>query len=259
MSEAADFRDDETRSSAPDAAERARQAARVLAAERHQAPPRLSGRSAYSIFVGVMKLLLPLLAVGLIVLVVLWPRLQSDDGDFRFSVGQVSSEDENGSVMINPRYEGLDDSGQPFTVTADSANQVPGREFVIDLTRPKGDMVAEDGAWLAISAERGRYDREGQLVDLTGTVSLFHDRGYELLTERLAVDLASGLAVSDLPVHGQGPFGFVDSEGMRVESRGAVVHFTGKSKMVFYEAPSSPAETKPNPAEAKPGPAETKQ
>jgi lipopolysaccharide export system protein LptC len=235
MSEAADLQSIK----APDAKQRAR----ALASERLPPPPRLSGRSAYSIFVGVMKLLLPLLALGLIALVVLWPRLQSDDGDFRFSVGQVDTQDENGSVMINPRYEGLDDAGNPFTVTADNASQVPGQEFIIDLTHPKGDMVGEDGAWLAISANQGRYDREGQSVDLTGTVSLFHDRGYELLTEELAVDLGNGVAVSELPVHGQGPFGFVDSQGMRVEQRGAVVHFTGKSKMVFYEAPTNPAET----------------
>ena len=41
-------------------------------------PPRLSGRNGYSLFVTSMKLLLPALATGLVLLVVAWPQIIAD-------------------------------------------------------------------------------------------------------------------------------------------------------------------------------------
>src|SRR3546814_7980322 len=41
-------------------------------------PPRLSGRNSYSLFVTSMKVVLPALAAGLVLLVVAWPQIMPD-------------------------------------------------------------------------------------------------------------------------------------------------------------------------------------
>ena len=84
---------------------------------------RVKASPGYSRFVSMMKLLLPLLGLGLVVTLVVWPsEFQKATG---FHLTYVSS-DADGSVdltMLRPRYLGTDTRNQPFVVTADSATQ----------------------------------------------------------------------------------------------------------------------------------------
>jgi lipopolysaccharide export system protein LptC len=197
-------------------------------------PPRLSGRNSYSIFVGFLKVLLPALAVALILLVVIWPQLGRDARDFRIRVSDISLEQADSLTMLNARFEGLDDKNQPFTLTADEATQTTDDENLIRLELPKGDITLEDGSWLAMAAREGRYRRDAQVLELSGEVTLFHDRGFELRTQAVRVDLEAGVAQGSQTVEGQGPFGNLVAEGFEVLDRGARIVFTGRSRAVFY-------------------------
>jgi lipopolysaccharide export system protein LptC len=197
-------------------------------------PPRLSGRNSYSIFVGFLKVLLPALAVALILLVVIWPQLSRDSRDFRIRVSDTSLEQADSLTMLNARFEGVDDKDQPFTLTADEATQTTDDENLIRLELPKGDITLEDGTWLAMTAREGRYRRDTQVLELSGEVTLFHDRGFELRTQAARVDLEAGIAEGSETVEGQGPFGDLVAEGFEVLDRGARVLFTGRSRAVLY-------------------------
>ena len=197
-------------------------------------PPRLSGRNGYSIFVGCMKVLLPAIAVALILLIVVWPQIDSDDSRFRIKVSDLTADLAENLSMLNARFDGLDDKNQPFSVTADEAIQTPDRANIIDLAFPKADISLKDGAWLAMEAEKGTFDRDAKTLELNGGVTLFHDKGYELKTETVRIDLEASTAESFNIVTGQGPFGSIKSQGVRVLERGDQVYFMGKSKMVLY-------------------------
>lgn len=197
-------------------------------------PPRLSGRNPYSIFVGWMKVVLPALAVALVLLVIVWPQLKLYEGRFRIRVSDISLEQADRLTMLNARYEGLDDKQQPFVLTADQATQSSDNKDLIDLEMPKGDITMNDGAWLAMDAQEGRYNRDSELLDLQGDVILFHDRGFELRSQSAQVDLAAGTAEGQEATEGQGPSGSSLSEGFQVLERGDVLIFTGKSRLTLY-------------------------
>jgi lipopolysaccharide export system protein LptC len=69
------------------------------------------------------------------------------------------------------------------------------------------------------------------VLDLEDGVTLFHDQGYEMKTESAKIFMSEGRVVSRRPVESQGPSGSIQSEGLRVEDRGAVVVFTGRAHM----------------------------
>ena len=199
----------------------------------HQAdapPPRLSGRNRYSIFVGCMKVVLPATAAALILLIVVWPQLDSGDSRFRIRVSDLSAGLADNLSMLNARFDGLDDKNQPFSVTADEASQTPGLNNIIDLAFPKADITLEDGAWLAVEAQEGTYDRDSKVLKLSGNVSLFHDKGYELTTDNVRVDLEASIAEGFEIVTGQGPFGSIESQGFRVLERGEQGVFHGQEQ-----------------------------
>lgn len=196
-------------------------------------PPRFSGRNRYSLFVGLMKVVLPAIAAALILLVIAWPQLTFKDDRFRLGMGRLTLDQADSLTMLNARYQGVDERRQPYTITADMATQSRQDDDLIDLELPKGDMTLSDGAWLALNARSGEYRRSAEILDLSGGVSLFHDRGFELRSESARINLDGGTAEGRQPVQGQSAFGTVDAEGFRVLDRGQTIIFTGKSRLIL--------------------------
>ena len=197
-------------------------------------PPRLSGRSTYSLYVSAMKVLLPALATAMIILLIAWSHFSPEDALFGTDGIKNPAQQAENLSMINARYSGVDDQNQPFTVTADMATQARSDENRIDLQLPGADISMKDGAWLALTAKVGHYDRKAELLDLEGEVNLFHDQGFEMHSEYARIDLKAGTAEGNLPVQGQGPLGILNAEGFKIFDRGARVIFTGKSSMTIY-------------------------
>lgn len=197
-------------------------------------PPRLSVGNPYSMFVGLMKVVLPAMAAALILLVIAWPKLMLEEDRFRVGVSLLSPDQVDNLSMLNARFEGIDEKSQPYTITANMASQSGVDEDLVDLDLPKADITLADGTWLALTARTGQYRREGKQLDLHGSVSLFHDKGFELRSEFARIDLAASTAEGDRPVEGQGAAGRIHAEGFRVLDRGQRIVFTGKSRLVIY-------------------------
>ncbi|MEM7168736.1 MAG: LPS export ABC transporter periplasmic protein LptC [Pseudomonadota bacterium] len=197
-------------------------------------PPRLSMRNSYSQFVSSLKVILPATAVALIILVAVWPYVVTKESGFRVQAIKNPMEEAQNLNMINARFSGFDEKSQPFNITADMASQEQGNSEQIDLQLPKADIELRDGSWLALTAKKGHYDQEKEILDLVGSVNLFHDKGFEMRTESAQVSLKDGSAQGDVPVEGQGPMGTLTAEGFEIVDRGAVILFTGKSHMTLY-------------------------
>lgn len=189
---------------------------------------------AYSRFVSLMKFLLPGIALLLIVLVVAWPHINTTDLGFRLGVTVLKLTGADDPSMINPRYVGTDSDNQPFSITADMARNITDAGAKITLVMPKADITLEDGTWLVLTANDGLYSRTEKMLNLAGSVNLYHDSGYEFRTDRAAIDLAAGTAESNDPVQGQGPFGHLQAAGFRMVNKGKVIHFLGKSKLTLH-------------------------
>ena len=74
----------------------------------------------------------------------------------------------------------------------------------IELDSPQADITLQDGSWITVTANSGRFDRAAEQLSLDGDVNLFHDDGMEMRTELARVDLQESLAWGDQPVEGQG-------------------------------------------------------
>lgn len=188
----------------------------------------------YSRFVTTSKFLLPVAASILIVLVLAWPQLQFEESRFRMGFATLSLKPAEDTAMLNPRYVGADKNGRPFAVTADLAKSPSSESAIVALEMPKADMMLDDGSWVVLTAETGAYHRSTQVLDLAGSVSLFHDSGLEFQTATARIDLAAGTAAGSDPVQGQGPFGDLSAEGFRLLRQDRIIHFTGKARLVLY-------------------------
>lgn len=219
----------------PPAAGRSR--VRQFGARRALPDPAVLGRRRLA--VTALKRILPALALAALGLILLWPELAGMEDRVRFAYRKPDGAAAEAARLVAPRYRGRDERGRPFELAAAAAEQAPGSP-VIALAQPTGEVTLEDGAWVTLAARRGWYERDRNRLDLEGEVTLLHDAGYAIRTERARIDLGLGRAEGDAPVAAQGPPGTVEGAGFRLEGRGAVVVFTGPARMVLVPGEAAP-------------------
>lgn len=194
----------------------------------------------YSRFVFMAKRVLPAIAIGLLLLIALWPRLQESFGYMHFKIPKIDLSEARDLRMVSVHYSGVDRQNRPFVVTAKVARQLPKVDDLISLDEPKADLTTADGGWLELDAQTGIYQPQPQLLDLFGQVSLFQDKGNEFHSDSAHIDMAKDAASGHDPVTGQGPFGHVEAQGFRILDRGDTIIFTGRTHLVLR--PRSKAE-----------------
>jgi lipopolysaccharide export system protein LptC len=188
----------------------------------------------YSRFVTMMKVLLPVIALLLMVLVIAWPYLKFKDTRFSIGFSALKAGNVEDPAMINPRFQGADKDHQTFSITADIAKNLLKVDKSVELEMPKADISLEDGSWLVLTAKNGIYVRQNETLTLNDQVNLFHDSGYEFRTESAVIDLDKGTASGSVTVAGQGPFGNLEAEGFHLIDKGNTIYFIGKSKLTIY-------------------------
>ena len=182
--------------------------------------------------VRLLKFLLPAAALGLLSAIVLWPEFERTGETARLSFRRLSRTTPEAVRVVDPRYQGVDDTGRPYNVTAFIASQ-QGSSNVVDLEAPRGDMTLSNGGWVLLDSKTGRLDRDENILDLWGDVTIWQDDGTLIETQQARVDVKEGHAEGDSPVAAQGSFGTLTGEGFRLRDRGAVVVFTGNARAVL--------------------------
>ena len=195
--------------------------------------------------VALLKRILPAIGVALLLLIAIWPRLAPLWERMRLGFPAIDLRDARELQMVNPRYAGVDRSGRPFVVTAAAGRQVPDRQDLMSLQGPHADVKTHGGADVVITATRGIYQSQSQLLDLFGQVTLLHQNGTRFVTESARVDAAKNTAEGGDPVEGHGPSGDVAAQGFRILDKGDTILFTGRSDLLLKGAKPAGAKTAP--------------
>lgn len=202
------------------------------------ASPRPTARrrpdDSYSRFLGWMKYLLPAAALILLGLVLFWPVIQqTGERIARQTEDLARTAPLRNFEMANPRYEGRDDEGRPFVLTASSARQAELGADRVRLREPRAQVTLENGNLLTVTAERGVFLQDERLLTLRGDVNVYHDAGYTFKTELAILDMRENTAHGDEPVIATGPKGTLEAQGFRVLDDGKTVLFTGRSRVTL--------------------------
>jgi lipopolysaccharide export system protein LptC len=197
---------------------------------RPPAPRRIARRR---LLITLTKWVLPLGAMGLLSLIALWPQIDAATTKARLALNHVSGEVDGGK-LIDARYNGLDEKGRPYTVTAATAWQITADK--VGLTLPKGDITLENGTWLMLTARQGTFIQKQNQLDLVKDVTLYRDDGTTMHTESASIDVRAGAAGGSEPVHVEGPFGVLDAQGFTVMDKGNAIDFPGPAHVILNGA-----------------------
>lgn len=183
--------------------------------------------------VGLMRALFPIAAFGLLAALVAWPVLRGGQELFDMETLDAELADAGRNRAAQPRFESVDSSERPYTVDAVSAWHDSDDENRIFLNRPVARIEATGEGWVAVAALEGVLDRGGEILELSGEVSVHTESGMELYTDSARIDLRAGSAVTDDPVAGSGPWGRIDATGCSWESEGGVLRCGGRPTLIL--------------------------
>ncbi len=183
--------------------------------------------------INLTKWVLPLVAAALLALIALWPQIEAATMKARLAMNHISGEVEGGK-LIDARYNGLDEKGRPYTVTASTAWQITPEK--VGLTMPKGDITLENGTWLMLNSKEGTFIQHMNQLDLVKDVTLYRDDGTTMHTESAAIDTKAGAAAGSEPVHAEGPFGTLDAQGFTLMDKGSAIDFPGPAHVILNGA-----------------------
>ena len=205
----------------------------------------------YSRRVAFLKRMLPAFGVMLLLLVAVWPRLVPLLERVRLGIPLIDLREARELRMLNPRYAGIDRYNRPFVVTSAVGRQIPNRDDLMSLERPRAKLTLHSGASVVMTAAVAIYQSQAQLLDLFDDVNLVHQNGTRFVTRRAHVNVAAETAEGHDPVVGNGPSGNIAAEGFRVLDKGDTIIFTGQSHLLLKgtKPADHPAEPPALPAE----------
>lgn len=198
-------------------------------------PSTLAGAERYSRFVRTMRIVLPLGAFGIVLLVIAFsvthkPKVQ-------IATTYQSREETAGYVsMTAPRFNGLDIDGRYYVVTADEAIRPAGVKDRVELSRVHAEVKEDGQARLALNADRAIVDADTSQLTFGPTVWVDLQDGFTLETDHAFADLSSGTIEGNTPVRGISPFGTFSADRFEMARATQIVRLVGNVRFTVTPA-----------------------
>lgn len=172
----------------------------------------------YSRLVAWLKVLLPLVALGLLSTLFFLSRSYDPKDSIPFAEADIRDRVQNERVT-SPKFAGTTRSGDRVLVTADS--MMTGPETGNRAVNLKAQVYLASGIQVIFASQSGSLDIQEKLVRLEGAVNLSTSSGFEFRTEKLMASFDNLSVVSPGPVTGISPFGTLKAGTMRLARLGA--------------------------------------
>jgi lipopolysaccharide export system protein LptC len=169
-----------------------------------------TGPGLYSRLVAVLKILLPLVALGLLASLFLISPEETLEGTLEFAETDLDALG-SGLRITNPTFTGTSGGDDRFRFTADLVvpDQAPPSRASISAL--EGEVRFADGRELALSAASAELDIEAERMELRGEVAIDTSDGYHVTADRLEIAFATGELTARGGVVAEGPMGRISS------------------------------------------------
>ena len=193
----------------------------------------------YSVFVKFMKGALPMAALALAVVVLVYVLQPRDAGRMALTFERMGRV-EGDLTMVKPRLSGTDDDGLPFLLTAASAVQEGRGSDRVRLEGVVADISLKDGGALHVTATKGLVDTKTHLLDVSGGIHVTSQDGYDARTESAKADLKAGTLHGESRIEAEGKFGRITAERFALNRETRQLRFSGNVQMLIYNSNSVP-------------------
>jgi lipopolysaccharide export system protein LptC len=182
---------------------------------------------------GVLRWLLPALALLVLATIVIWPLTKVREFSFLLAKDKVAMAEERLRID-RPVYRGETSKGEAFVISAAGAVQRSSAVPIVELTDLKAKLQLSDGP-LTVNAPSGRYFLDDDKLQIAGPVLLESTSGFSLDSEQVDIDINARSVSTDTPVSGTVPLGSFRAGRMQADIRGRTVVLDGGAHLRIYQ------------------------
>lgn len=182
---------------------------------------------------GMLRWLLPVLAVAVLATIVIWPLTKVREFSFLLAKDKVAMAEERMRID-NAVYRGETMKGEAFVITAGGAVQRSSAVPIVELSNLNAKLKLADGP-LTVTAPSGRYFLETDKLQIAGPVRLDSASGFSLDSEQVDIDINARTVATDRPVTGTLPLGSFRANSFRADIRGQTVVLDGGAHLRIYQ------------------------
>jgi lipopolysaccharide export system protein LptC len=192
----------------------------------------MAGGNTYSTAIAWTKVVLPLIAIGLLSTLFLFSRTPDPDAALPYvDADQLVREQR----LSRPRFAGTLEDGREVALVADTAAAAAGDPNTILMTTIDGTVILSEEETANVTADAGDMNLASQIIELVGSVVAVTTAGYRLSTEQLFVTMGTlGLqSPGTIRLTGAGidlEAGAMDMSGPQGET---FVSFTGGVRLLY--------------------------
>lgn len=158
----------------------------------------------YSQLVGWAKIILPLSALALLSTLFLFSRSTVEPTEITLEEVEAIAREQRVSA---PEFSGLTDDGAVIIVSAKAARPDDMRPDTVAIDEMRLRMDNPDGSTVEVAATRGEIDGRARTARFLGLARLATSNGYEMETNGLTAELATGRVFSEGLLEVRAPFG----------------------------------------------------
>jgi len=187
----------------------------------------------YSRFIKSLQYILPLGALVIIGLLVLWPQISKIEtspltqADLK---ALKSAETEN--TLLKPTFNTQDDKGNPVEISASNARQAKDEESIITLDNPEA-RIDDNGRVLQFNAQSGVYNQTSKILTLNDMVTIQDSQNNILETGNITADINKNIATSTSPAKLTTPQGTLEGQSVIIDQANQITTFKGPAKAVI--------------------------
>jgi lipopolysaccharide export system protein LptC len=191
-------------------------------------------RNSYSRMVAWLKILLPLIAIGVLGTVFLFNSKDGFEAGFTFSRTDIESL-EKGSFIKSPQINGITQKGEPFHMLADEIRPLEDNNSLVVITNLDVEFQFKSGAWAKVTSPSAQMDVAAETVWFESGGRLETSDGNVAVVDTLHLLMALG-ELQGSGIVADGPLGRVSAENFRIESDGSenrVLWFENNVRMQY--------------------------
>lgn len=191
--------------------------------------------AARSLLVRRLRVALPILALALVAALLANTRKSANDDAFLNDFASLDATPKE-LQMASPRFAGVDDNGNPYEITTETALQAPGQHEIVQLKNPRA-VTSSDSTKDIVTADKGIFEINSKVLTLEDGVTLEHYIGvdaYKLRTQKATVSIDGETVHAPATVEGEGPAGALRADSMRAYNNEGRVVFEGNVRMRLY-------------------------
>jgi lipopolysaccharide export system protein LptC len=198
--------------------------------------------AAWDSFIRLMRITLPIGALVLGSITILWPYIDDKEVSFTLSTDDVAKGDSS-IKMTNMHYVGTDAVDRLFHVEAASGLQDSPNAPRITLSDIKAEMALDDTGLATVTARTGIYRVDDATLSLVGGVHMITGNGYALDMAGAEVNLRNHIAVGQGSITGRSKLGTLGASQVTIYADEEEGIFEGGVKLRVV--PKRPDENQP--------------